>query len=149
MKQELVEYARGRRDSKKESAFAQRLRKLPEDERFALIWECLQHQTVLGLSLATSCLQKPIYFQQILEHGLQRADASSIRSWLECAAPKLGFRRVIAILTRTLETDPQAVEQALYWIPRLLPPNDSQAWEAWEILNATMRFTELTATATS
>ena len=143
MKQELVEYARGRRDSKKETALAQRLRELPEDERFALIYECLQYRTVLGLSLATSCLQKPMYFQQILEQGLQRADASAIRFWLECAVPRLGVRRVLHVLTQTLETNPGAVEKALYWLPRFMPRDDERAMEAWTQLKMKTKPQEL------
>lgn len=134
MKREIAEYAAVPRDTKRERALTQRLRQLPEEERFKLIWECLQSHTSLGLRLATACLQKPDYFQQILEYGLQRADASTIRCWLECVVPKLGFRRIISVLTQTLETNPRAVEKTLYWLPLFLPRDDERAVEAWTSL---------------
>lgn len=115
------------RDTKSERALAQQLRQMPEEERFAFIQELLRHQSTVGLLLAASCLRKPVYFQQILELGLQCGDASTILPWLECAVPKLGFHKVILALNSRLDTDPISVDNALYWMPRFKPQNDPRA----------------------
>jgi len=50
--------------------------------------------------------------------------------WLKCVVPKLGFRRVISTLDKKLDTDPVAVDKALYWLPRLMPKGDMTSAQA-------------------
>ena len=112
------------RDTKLERELRLLLRKQPEADRFQFIQELLSYDLVVGLQLANTCLQNEQFFERILEQGLQTADASTLKFWLECVVPRLGMRRVVAILTQKLETDAMAVKKALYWLPRLLPKDD-------------------------
>jgi hypothetical protein len=100
------------------------LRRLPEDDRFLFIQEVMRHDIVLALRLATVCLRKKSYFEAIFRQGLEIADASGIRFWLECMGSKLGLSRMIEILREELETNPEAVDKALYWLPQYLQKGD-------------------------
>lgn len=133
---DLKAFAYSPRDSKQERAFARQMRQVPENQRFVAIQELMEYNSGHGLRLATATLQRPHYFQTILEQGLKCADAHSMQNWLECVVPKLGFRRVAATLMRWLDIDPVAVLKALYWLPSLLPENDNGAWTAWQELKS-------------
>ncbi len=124
MNLQVKDYIGKLRDTKHERELRLLLGKQPEEERFQFIQELLSYDLIVGLKLAQTCLQKEQFFEQILEQGLQTADASTLQFWLECVVPRLGMRRVIAILTQKLETDAVAVTKALYWLPRLLPKDD-------------------------
>jgi hypothetical protein len=111
------------RNTSRENALKRDLRLLPEPERFAFIQTCFDITDYriggLGLLLALSCLQSKIYVLPLLEKGLSAADASTIKFWLEFAVAKLGERKTIAILFDKLETEPDVVGKALYWLPSL------------------------------
>ena len=77
--------------------------------------------------MASGSLRQKRYFEEILEMGFKEGDASTILPWLECAVPKLGFRKVILSLNNRIESDPVSVDNALYWMPRFKPQNDLQA----------------------
>ncbi|MGH9839003.1 MAG: DUF433 domain-containing protein [Blastocatellia bacterium] len=125
----VEDYVFRRRDSVWERELARQLRELPEAERFEFINEFLNH-TLLGLMFANKCLREPKYFKQLLYRGLETADASSIKEWLECVVPRLGFNRVIAILREEVERDPQAVDKAVYWMHGFVPDGDPEARQA-------------------
>ncbi len=103
---------------------ASELRRLPEKDCLPIIQEIVRHDTLLGLRLANVCLQKKSYFEAIYRQGLEIADASGIRFWLECVVPKLGLSRIVEILREELDTNPEAVDKALYWLPQFLETND-------------------------
>jgi hypothetical protein len=124
MNLQVKDYIGKLRDTKHERELRLLLGKQPEEERFQFIQELLSYDLLVGLKLAQTCLQKEQFFERILEQGLQTADASTLKFWLECVVPRLGMRRVIALLTQKLETDVVAVTKALYWLPRLLPKDD-------------------------
>jgi hypothetical protein len=124
MKLQAKDYLSKLRDTEFEHELRILLRQQPEEDRFQFIQELLSYDLVVGLKLAKTCLQKEQFFEQILGQGLQTADASTLKFWLECVVPRLGMRRVVAILTQKLKTDTVAVKKALYWLPRLLPKGD-------------------------
>lgn len=125
----VEDYVFRRRDSVWERELARQLRQLPEAERFEFISEFLDH-TLLGLSFATRCLRETSYFKLLLHRGIETADASSIQEWLNCVVPKLGFNRVIAILTEEVDRNPQAVDKAVYWMRGFVPDHDPDARQA-------------------
>lgn len=127
MNLEIKDYICRPRDSKRETLLSQRLKELPEEKRYLFVKELLQQDRKIGLLMASRTLRQKQYFEEILEQGLQEDDASTILPWLECAVPKLGFRKVILSLNRRLESDPRSVDNALYWMPRLKPQNDPAA----------------------
>lgn len=127
MEFELKDYLNRPRDSKNEKLLLQWLKELPEEKRYSAIGEMLQQNRKVALLMASRTLRQKQYFEKILERGLQEGDASTILPWLECAVPKLGFRKVILSLNRRLESDPRSVDNALYWMPRFKPQNDPSA----------------------
>jgi hypothetical protein len=129
------------RISEREREMARKLRQLPEEERFQFIQEALRRDRVariVGLKLANACLRRKAYFENILDQGLETADASDIKIWLECVIPRLGFHKVVGLLTDKLATNPKVVDKARYWLGYFLPDNDPRAAEALSELNRVM-----------
>ncbi len=139
METELDEYLLRPRDSKREKELLRRLREVPEEARYAIVQQLLQRNDMMGLLMANGSLQQPRYFEEILQIGFKVGDASTIRSWLECAVPKLGFRKVIFMLGSLLETDPVAVDKALYWMGQFKPQNNPRADHDWNRIKARRR----------
>ena len=127
MELEIKDYLHRPRDSKRERDLLQRLRQLPEEVRYDIVRKLLQQDKGIGLLMASGSLRQKRYFEEILEMGFKEGDASTILPWLECAVPKLGFRKVILSLDSRMDTDPVAVDNALYWMPRFKPQNDPKA----------------------
>lgn len=132
MELEIKDYIRRPRDSKRERELLQQLRKLPEEARYDIVRQLLQQDKGVGLLMASGTLQQKRYFEEILDMGFREGDASTILPWLECAVPKLGFRKVMLSLNKRVNTDPVSVDNALYWMPRFKPQNDPGADRALE-----------------
>jgi hypothetical protein len=128
MELKVEDYIDRRRDPAWEKELVQKLRLLPEEQRFSFI-QALFHgnNSVIAMELIKKCIQDRVLLLAFLEQGLSTSDASSIRWWLELLVPKLGFRRVISVLENKLENEPRTVEKALYWLPSVLPNNDQKA----------------------
>ncbi|MCC5663465.1 hypothetical protein LC653_05830 [Nostoc sp. CHAB 5784] len=108
-------------------ALQQRLMSLPEEAQFDEISAILDRNSVIGLKLANAILKNKRYFEILLERGVAEANASEIELWLKYLLPRLGFRRVIAILSGKLSEQPQEVRKASYWLPKFLPKGNEQA----------------------
>ncbi len=100
-----------------ERELAKDLRRLSEAERLSFLLDLLSENSSLALDLARKCLTDRKSFEIILERGLQDADASSIRYWLGCVIPPLGFPRVVRHLGRLASTYPIGVRKASYGLP--------------------------------
>jgi len=136
MQIEIAEYLHRPRDSKREKELLRHLREMPEEARYDVVQSLLQQSTSLGLLMASGSLRQKRYFEEILEMGFRKGNASTIRPWLECAVPKLGFRKVILLLGNRMDTDPVAVDNALYWMPRFKPQNDPKADLVWDSIKS-------------
>ncbi|WP_414544224.1 hypothetical protein [Nostoc sp. CCY0012] len=108
-------------------ALQRRLRSLAESEQFEEINALLDRDSLIGLKLANAVLKNKKYLELLLDQGLDKANASEIELWLKYLLPRIGFRRVIAILSNKLLEQPQQVARALYWLPKFLPPGNEQA----------------------
>lgn len=106
-----------RRDSRAEQEVARQLRGRPEAERIEALLRLIEPNPLAALVLARRTLGDPRSFLRILDHGLERGDASTIRYWLECVVPPLGIRRVVRHLERVRQVNPRAVQKARYWLP--------------------------------
>ncbi len=145
MQIEIAEYIHCPRNSKREKELLRHLREMPEEARYDVVQNLLQQSTGLGLLMASGSLRQKRYFEEILEMGFREGNASTIRPWLECTVPKLGFRKVILLLGNRMDTDPVAVDNALYWMPRFKPQNDPKADLAWDgIKNRRQKIADLT-----
>lgn len=124
----------GSRDPKKHTANCRALRALPERLRIKTIREVLDKNVVVGLKLASKTINDKRFFKEILDRGLETADASGILLWLECVIPRLGVRRVLRILQKRLQENPVAVAKALYWVPRFISEDNVQHIEMLQSL---------------
>jgi len=96
------------------------LMNLSEEEQFHQVCALLEKDVIEALKLANFTLRNKKYFQDLLERGLEVADASEIEVWLKYLVPRLGMRYVINILEGKLIEQPQQVNKALYWLPKFL-----------------------------
>ncbi|MBE7479619.1 MAG: hypothetical protein HS104_06480 [Polyangiaceae bacterium] len=108
------------RNSVRESTLVRRLRKVPDAERYELIQRLISRDIVVGLEVARAALTNRKHAENLLERGILGSDPSDVELWLRCLVPKVGVGRVVAFLRRELETYPDAVDNALYWLPRFL-----------------------------
>ena len=134
MEPELEEYARRPYDSERNRKLLVRLKQMPEEARFSFVRKLLQQDKRIGLLMASGSLRQKRHFQEILEIGLKEGNASTILPWLECAVPKLGFSQVILSLDNRVDSEPEAVDNAVYWMPRFKPQNNPKADRVWEQL---------------
>ena len=96
------------------------LTRLSEEQQFDRVCVLLEKDFVGALRLANSTLKSKKYFQNLLERGLEVADASEIEVWLRYLMPRLGMRYVINVLEGKLIEQPQQVKKAMYWLPKFL-----------------------------
>jgi len=108
------------------AALRKRLMSESEEERFRFIQEFLAREPSTGLSLANSVLKSHKFIKTILNDGLDKADVSSVKYWLDLGIQRLGAARVIEMLDARLATDPVSVKRALYWLARLVPKNNER-----------------------
>ncbi len=135
----VEDYVTKFRNSDMERHLASELRKQPEEERLRFVQEVLasghRGSFAVALWLAKTCLRDRRSFEAILNQGLDQADASVIKHWLEAVVNGLGFRRVVAILSTRLRVDPTSVIRARYWLPKWLPRDKKSAVDALGRLN--------------
>ena len=91
-----------------------------EAQQFESVCVLLEKDIVEALRVANSTLKSKKYFQDLLERGLEVADASEIEVWLRYLVPRLGMRYVINVLEGKLIEQPQQVKKAMYWLPKFL-----------------------------
>ena len=96
------------------------LTRLSEEQQFDRVCVLLEKDFVGALRLANSTLKSKKYFQDLLERGLEVADASEIEVWLRYLMPRLGMRYMINVLEGKLIEQPQQVKKAMYWLPKFL-----------------------------
>jgi hypothetical protein len=113
-----TDFAGRTRDPKWEAELARWLRTLSENERMTFILEMLDVQFIVALQLAHKCLTERESFVRLLELGVKTANAFSIKFWLNCTVPRLGFRRSVRLLRRFLAPYPEGVGKALYYLQR-------------------------------
>lgn len=115
MKLDVRDYVGKSRDSTLETKLAEQLREMDPDDAFAFIAEYVDHDEVVGLSLASRSLRRRSDFDSLLRKGFKRADASSIRFWLKCCVNRLGPRRIVTILREVIQADPEVGRKVFYW----------------------------------
>jgi hypothetical protein len=93
---------------------------LSEEEQFNGICALLEKDTVEALRVANSTLKSKKYFQNLLERGLESANASEIEIWLKYLIPRLGIKYVTNVLLGKVAEQPEQVKKALYWLQKFL-----------------------------
>lgn len=131
----IEDYATRLRDSKVERELAREVMKLPEPERLRFIdqlMNCgLPHCFPVGLWLAKTCLKERQSLEAILNQGLERGDASTIKYWLDAVVQGLGFRRVVRLISERIATDPESAIKAEYHLRKWIPQNNQKDADAF------------------
>ena len=121
---DLENYKWRLRDPKILIEMARELRKLPQDERYLYIKQIIVRDSLIGMQLSNRCLSSKTMLTEIFRNGLQSSNASSIKFWIETALPRLGASETVAIMESYARSEPKIVQNALYWLPDMLPEND-------------------------
>lgn len=109
------DYLLAQRDSVAEAELARRLRELAPQQAYELIAEYIDKQPGIGLLLASRVLRDPGQFEQILCKAFRRANASTIRNWLEACVSRIGPRRAMTIFEALVEESPVQAAKTVYW----------------------------------
>lgn len=68
-----------------------------------------------GFNLLRSVTLEPANLAILLRHAINHADASDARCWLDTLAPKIGPKRLAAILAEAARQNPNKVSNWVYW----------------------------------
>ncbi len=126
-------------DSGAERKLAGVLRAQPEEDRLQFIQQLIAAGQPkcfrAALRLVKSSLHQRESLLKILDQGLRQADASVISDWIEAVVAGLGFKRVVGVLAERVESNPEAVIKARYWLPKWVPSGNESALEAVHALD--------------
>ena len=106
-----------------------RIRALPQSQRMEILAPLLDFKGSVALVLADRAQLSRGDYLVILKRGLAKADASSIKFWLEATVCHLGWRKVFSILRDMAAPWPSPGASALYHVPFMflkvypLPPS--------------------------
>ena len=119
----------GRRDARAENATHQWLRTQPDDERLKFVFRCLEigSRDTRAYDLAVSCIARSEDALSIFRQKIASPDASGIKFWLKFAVLKCGALRTIREIASRLDSAPDTVSMALYWLPGMVPPEEKKA----------------------
>jgi len=111
-------------DSKMENQLFNLLKDKPEEERYFIIDSILRSSLapirLSGLRLTKRLVLNKDHLQKVLDLGLKRCDVSEIEHWLEAVAPKLGSKKLLAIMEKYLSSAPHLVILAMYKLSILI-----------------------------
>lgn len=122
MKLEPEAYVGRALDGLWDPALRQTLSSMSEEERIDFLAEVMQLQEAarLGvgwwLRLAKSVLVERSSFERLLTIGIEVADASTVRAWLEACIPRIGMARALRIIGSELDGKPVRVQMVRYWL---------------------------------
>jgi hypothetical protein len=111
---DLSAYAAGPRNSVRETQFARDLRALPECERHRVLASLLAHDPVVALTLANRCCRQRPVFEAMLRRCLEEGDLSAPRIYLKYIVPRLGVRRVVGLVRRTMNEFRLGTDSTIY-----------------------------------
>jgi hypothetical protein len=122
---------------------------LSEEETFNQVCLLLEKDPLEALKLANSTLRNKKSFQDLLEKGLETANASEIEIWLKYLIPRLGIKYVIKVLEKKLALQPQQVKKAIYWLQKFLNNANEKELTLFKQLESKMLGKEYQSVATS
>lgn len=117
-------YRRRDYDATRVNRLVARLRRLSTVKAVRVVRCLIDRDDLVGLRVANRVLRGE-EFVPLLRWGLDVANASTIRDWLEASADRIGHRRMIEIVRERLDHDPQAVKRALYWLPSVVGADEA------------------------
>jgi hypothetical protein len=129
MKLEAEAFMTGRRDSGREKAVHKWLRSLPDSQRYDFVSCCLGFPARDNrvFDMAVACISRPEDALTIVRMQFAQPDASGIKWWLTFGISKLGATRVLTEVASYLDSAPDTVSMAIYWLPSLVPTREKKA----------------------
>jgi hypothetical protein len=119
--------------SPRETVFEENLKKqlrhLEDAEREKIVEGVLKRSSGHGLNLVKACCRRPSFFKMILKEGVKTADASYIRSWIDCVVPKIGIRATLKELGRMMREENTDIGKVFYWLGLHLRKDEKQLIE--------------------
>ena len=142
---DLENYKMRLRDPKVLIEMARELRKLPQEERYVHIQKVIARDSLIVMHLSNRCLSKKAMLAEIFQRGLATTDISTIKWWLGTAIPRLTVPEVADVLRTYAETQPEIIDNALYWLPGMLPKNDPKVAEELRRLRQSIKSFDVTS----
>jgi hypothetical protein len=106
-----------------ERTIIQYLCSIAEPEAYTILETMVGIRSNSSLSIAKRVLKDKKFIEIFFRNGLVKADASTIRLWLEFAIHTLGEKAVIRVVYEHKKIDRSLVEKSLYWLPSLISEN--------------------------
>jgi len=109
------------------------LKSIPEYEALDIILDMVKQKSSISLGVAKRVLNKKQLVVQLLEYGFKNTDAQRINRWLQFGIVKLGARSVIRLIDELSVNNLKLADQALYWLPPLIPKEETKSWSYFEV----------------
>lgn len=106
------------RDARVQNAIVAELRDLPQAEVGDAIVALMGVDDVSALRIARRVLRGKGGDERVLRHGLATANRSTVRSYIDYGKLRLGLPRTLRILEDAVASNAEALEGAVYWLPR-------------------------------
>ncbi|WP_461947590.1 hypothetical protein [Nostoc sp.] len=94
----------------------------------------VEQKSLVTIVIAKKVLHTRYYVTRLFKYGVLKANAQSIKLWLEFAIPKLGFKSVVKLIEDLNDDSNRLIEKAVYWLPMLISENEKRSWNLLEKL---------------
>lgn len=111
-------------DSKRDNEIIYLLKQIDNFEALEIIKNMVDRKSLNIYYIAGKVLNERKVVEPFFIFGLTKADATSIKLWLEFAIPRIGLKRVIKALKISENENPGIIDKALYWMPNLVKNKD-------------------------
>lgn len=113
-------------DSKRDNEIVRLLREIDSFEALEIIKSMVNRESPNAYYVACKVLNERKVAEPFFIYGLSKADASTIKLWLEFAIPRIGLKKIIAFLKNKENQNSYIIDKALYWLPSLVESKDLQ-----------------------
>lgn len=124
IKELIEESTNSSRDSNRDNEIVMLLRKLDNVAALEIIKDMVDRESPNVYYVACKVLTNRKVAEPFFRFGLDYADASTIKDWLEFAIPRIGLKRVIWALKSVENQNSDTIDKALYWLPSLVQNKD-------------------------
>lgn len=120
----LVIESRYSSDSKRNNELVKLLKTQDSSIVYSVVRRLMDLNCPNHFVIARRALNDKKYIKEHFRRGLDVADKSSIQTWIAITLPKLGARETFKILLEKESERPGIVDDALYFLPRMIMPTD-------------------------
>ncbi|MEH1911899.1 MAG: hypothetical protein V7L05_14595 [Nostoc sp.] len=120
--------------SHEEKVILEYLKSIPEVATYEITKSMVEQKSLVTIVIAKKVLYTKDYVTRLFKYGVLKANAQSIKLWLEFAIPKLGFKSVVKLIEDLNDDSNRLIEKAVYWLPMLISENEKRSWNLLEKL---------------